>query len=79
MATTKEKLALMGEIEHRNQARIQLHAELTRRTGEIMACARRGDFKGMRRAHRAMKPVMKALAAKENRPCCNMDGFRENE
>lgn len=52
---------------HRRQARLirmsttELHAELTRCTGAIMACARRGDKRGMRYAHRAMKPVMKVL------------------
>lgn len=42
----------------------QLHAELTRCAGAIMQCARVGDRGGMRHAHRAMKPVMRALYAK---------------
>lgn len=41
----------------------QLHTELTRCTGAIMACGRSGDIRGMRHAHRAMKPIMHALAA----------------
>lgn len=43
---------------------VQLHAELTRCTGAIMQCARTGDRRGMRYAHRAMKPIMRALMAK---------------
>lgn len=39
----------------------ELHAELTRCTGAIMACACKGDKRGMRHAHRAMKPVMQVL------------------
>lgn len=43
---------------------VQLHAEITRCTGAIMQCARTGDRRGMRYAHRAMKPIMRALMAK---------------
>lgn len=39
----------------------ELHAELTRCTGAIMACACKGDKRGMRHAHRAMKPVMREM------------------
>lgn len=44
---------------------MELHAELTRCTGAIMTCCRKGDRKGARHAHRAMKPVMRALMAKK--------------
>lgn len=40
---------------------VQLHAELTRCVGTIMTCARKGDKRGMRHAHRAMRPVMRTL------------------
>ena len=43
---------------------VQLRAELTHYTGLIMQCARAGDRQGMRYAHRAMKPVMRALMEK---------------
>lgn len=43
----------------------ELHAELTRCTGAIMTCSRRGDRKGARHAHRAMKSIMRALMAKK--------------
>lgn len=41
----------------------QLHAELTRCTSAIMVCCDHGDSKGARHAHRAMKPIMRALTA----------------
>lgn len=40
---------------------LELCAELTRCTGAIMVCDRRG----MRHAHRAMRPVMRALRRKK--------------
>lgn len=40
---------------------LELQAELTRCAGAIMTCARKGDRRGMRHAHRAMRPVMRVL------------------
>lgn len=42
-------------------SRIELQGELTRCAGAIMACADGGDKRGMRHAHRAMRPIMRAL------------------
>ena len=47
--------------ELRGMNRTELHAELTRCTGAIMACARKGDRRGMRHAYQAMRPVMREL------------------
>ena len=50
--------------------RTELCAELTRCVGAIAACSRKGDRKGARHAHRAMKPVIRAMMRKkEIRPC----------
>lgn len=45
----------------RKYTHLQLHAELTRCVGEIAECSRRGDRKGMRRARRKMRPVIRVL------------------
>lgn len=45
----------------RQYTHLQLHAELTRCVGEIAECSRRGDRKGMRRARRKMRPVIRVL------------------
>lgn len=45
----------------RQYTHLQLHAELTRCVGEIAECSRRGDSKGMRRARRKMRPVIRVL------------------
>ena len=42
-----------------------LRAELTRCAGAMMHCARRGDRRGARHAHRAMKPILRELEAAE--------------
>lgn len=44
---------------------LELHGELTRCAGAIMTCARKGDKRGMRHAHRAMRPVMRVLAKRK--------------
>lgn len=45
--------------------RLELQAECTRCAGAIMTCADSGDRRGMRHAHRAMRPVMRALAKRK--------------
>lgn len=52
----------------RQYTHLQLHAELTRCVGEIAECSRRGDRKGMRRARRKMRPVIRVLQERGAQP-----------
>lgn len=52
----------------RQYTHMQLHAELTRCVGEIAECSRRGDRKGMRRARRKMRPVIRVLQERGAQP-----------
>ena len=54
--------ARMRQLRRMNM--LELQAELTRCAGAIMNCCDRGDSKGARHAHRAMKPIMRAMMAK---------------
>lgn len=59
MAVYRRGEGRRGEL--RGMNRTELHAELTRCTGAIMTCARKGNRRGMRHAYQAMKPVMRAM------------------
>lgn len=40
---------------------VQLHAELSRCVGDIIVCTHKRNYRGARRAWRAMKPVMREM------------------